>query len=529
MVRPAAKLKTRRSTLGATREERISSTMDSLAATSIYNYSRDSQESRKGRKLTPLRGRLRSLSSERRDEHVPSSIKIEEDGYARTPKLDRSTTSCSITTRSSAENQQSPSNLTRNNSGTGSQVASKGLSPVNVRRTASNPYIRRSSSGQSSRNPSPVPMRRSSSSQGQQSRNSSPMAVRRTASNSTSVNSRQNASPLRRNSPGRSTRDRSPSILRRSSGSQGQPSRDRSPAMRRQQQQQQRARSRSRGRFRQSGGDSVSSRRSVSSAVLASSYGDACNNNYEEKIELVSMTNEHNQNFVRILVSKTSYKPRMGDGVEVVAKSEVPRTRSRANDWDPTSSINCGTIDNSITTSNNSHSTRRVASSNNSNSTRRTKGRNRTNNSVIKSMKKQIEDVEEREADGGPDVALKIGETVDMAATAVNACLSPPNVGPFQTESVPDSKNRRRRSSSRNEEVFKQSTPAVLRMPLEMREEPLRRNTNAQKSYPTQSMKRSYVKIWISFVVVTRFIVSYTYTSDFSPSHFILTRVPCHF
>ena len=500
MVRPEAKLKTRRSTLGATREERISSTMDSLAATSIYDYSRDSRESRKGRKLTPLRRRLRSLSSERRDEHVPSSIKIGEDGCASTPKLDRSATSCSITTRSSAENQQSPSNLRRNNSGTRRQVASRGLSPVNVRRTASNPNMRCSSSGQSSRNPSPVPVRRSSSSQGQQSRNSSPMAVRRTASNSTPVNSRQT-------SPWRATRDRSPSLTRRSSGSQGQPSRDRSPAMRRQQQQQQRARSRSRGRFRQSGDESVSSRRSVSSAVLASSYGDACNNNYEEKIELVSMTNDHNQTFVRILVSKTSYKPRMGDGVEVVAKSEVPRTRSKANDGDPTSSINYGTIDNSITNSNNTHSTRRVASSNSSNSTRRTKGRNRTNNSVIKSMKKQIEDAEEREADAGPDVALKIGETVDLAATAVNACLSPPNVGPFQTESVPDSKNRRRRGSSRNEGVFQQSTPAVMRMPLDMREEPLRRNTNAQNSYPTQSMKRSYVKTWLSFVVVAHSIV----------------------
>lgn len=505
MVRPAAKLKTRRSTLGATREQRISSTMDSLTATSIYDYSRDSRESPKGRKLTPLRGRLRSLSSE----HVPSSIKIDEDGYARTPRLDRSTTSCSITTRSSTENRQSPSNLRRNSSATRRQVASRDPSPVNVRRTSSNPNIGRSWSGQSSRNSSPVPMRRTSSSQGQQSRNSSPMAMRRTVSNSTPVNTRQNTSPLRRNSPGRSTRDRSPSIVRRSSGSQGQPSRDRSPAMRRRKQQQQRARSRSRGRFQPSGGDSVSSRRSVSSAVLASSYGDVCNHNYEEKIELVSMTNEHNQNFVRILVSKTSYKPRMGDGVEVVAKSEIPRTRSKNSDWE--------NMDNSIANSHNSHSTRQVANSNNSNGTRRTKGSSRTNNSVIKSMKKQMEEAEERDANAGPDVALKIGETVDLAATAVNACLSPPNVGPFQTESVPGSKNRRRRSSSRNEKVFQESTPAVMRMPIpdDMRKEPPRGNTNAQNSYTKQSMKRSYVKTWISFVVVTHSIVSYTYTTYF--------------
>lgn len=247
------------------------------------------------------------------------------------------------------------------------------------------------------------------------------------------------------------------------------------------------SRSRSRGRGRHSDDSSVRSTRSVSSSVLASSYGPS-DGNYEEKVELVAMTNEHNQSFVRILVSKTSYKPKMGEGVEAVARSEI--RKPKADEWEAPS-INCGAMDNSITRSDNSKNTRKAKGSN-----------SRKNNDSVNSnsIKKERNDVEERriketrseERDDGADAALKMCETVDLAINAVNPCTQ--NFGEFQTESVPDSKNRRRRSSSRTaDELFDRSTPALMRMPLpdEMREEKLRGNTNSQGYYATHKMKKS--------------------------------------
>lgn len=489
------KLKTRRSTLGATREERISSAMDSLAATSIYDYSRDSS---KERNRTPIRRRVGGLRSESLDEYVPSSITMEEDGYARSPKLDA--TSCSITTRSSIQEKQFATSFKRASSSSRRQAA-RDPSPVNIRRASSmqrtlsmqgktyrNPspinMRRTSSSVQSSRNSSPITMRRSSSSQGQQSRYSSPRAtIRRTSSSqgqssrqSTPVNTRGNASPQR---------DRSPSLLRR----------DRSPAIRRQEQMQRRAksRSRSRGRGIPSGGSSVKSTRSVSSSVLAGSRHDASNSNYEEKVELVAMTNEHNQSFVRILVSKTSYKPKMGEGIEAVARSEIQK--NEADEWEAPA-INCGAMENSITGSYNSKNTRRATGSN-----------SRRNNESVNSnsIKKERNDVEERNArdttrseerDDAADAALKMCETVDFAINAVNPCAQ--NVGEFHTESVPGSKNRRRRSGTTSssraaDELFDRSTPALMRMPLpaEMRDEQLRGNTNAKDYYEKRKLKKS--------------------------------------
>mmetsp|Transcript_24548 Transcript_24548/g.54782 ORF Transcript_24548/g.54782 Transcript_24548/m.54782 type:complete len:597 (+) Transcript_24548:402-2192(+) len=73
MVRPG-KLKTRKSTLGASREERISSAMQSLASRSVHGTSSKSKGNNTYYELKPIVRRVGGLVVEQREEAVPASI-----------------------------------------------------------------------------------------------------------------------------------------------------------------------------------------------------------------------------------------------------------------------------------------------------------------------------------------------------------------------------------------------------------------------------------------------------------------------
>ena len=406
------KLVTRRSTLGASRDERIESVMEPTS----HLYRARSQSRSRGRSR---RNDRYATEYEYEHEMTPRAIR-----YDRSPKVDYSTTSCSITTTSSMPptQQQSPRKLGRSLSFR--RQSSRDPSPSNGRRSASltrqssrePSNMRRSSSfrRQSSRDQPSSIMRRSTSLTRQYTREQMPSNIRRSSSltrqpsmEPSPVNRRRSVSAgrqvLRRAPPSRqssrqssrnlsSARSRHSSSTRspaRSRQSSKNPSLERSRNYKRSQ-----SPSRPRSRSRQSSrkyssapqqsilkqsssfrrqssrdhtsgqsssgqisrqplrkpsrqlsiqaSDMPSSRRvsrsrsrsrskakaaSLSSSVLASGKNTP-SDHYEEKIELVAMKNENNQPFVRILVSKTSYKPKSGDGVEVVPSSEIERSRS---------------------------------------------------------------------------------------------------------------------------------------------------------------------------------------------------------
>ncbi len=413
IVTMVGKLVTRRSTLGASRDERIESAME---ATSPL-YGTRSQSTSRGKS-----GRNDRYATEFEDEAIRRSVRRNSQRYNRSPKVDHNTTSSSITTTSSMNptHQQSPSKLGRTSKFR--RQSSRDPTPSNRRRSAS-------LTRQSSREPSPSNMRRSSSFRRQSSRDHLASNKRRSSSSLTrqysvepslsnmtrsatvgrqaSTNNRQ--SSLRSASPSpqssrqssrnlsaarsrHSSRSRSPArsrqysrkrssersrhysrtqspvrprstsrqssrnpyparsrhnsntsprpILRHTQSFRRQSSRDQTlglsssgQASRKASRQASRqspgthsgrqvSRSRSRTRSRPKAGVD-----SFSSSVLGSGKN-APSDHYEEKIELVAMKNEKNQSFVRILVSKTSYKPKSGDGVEVVPNSERERSRS---------------------------------------------------------------------------------------------------------------------------------------------------------------------------------------------------------
>ncbi len=442
-----AKLATRRSTPGASRDERIDSIMESTGP--IYRTrSQNSSRRRSGR------ADRYETEYEYEPEVLPRSARLKSRGYARSPKVDYSTTSCSISTTSSMHKTEEYSPLQLGRSWSFRRKSSRGPSPSNRRRSTS-------LTRQSSRDPSPSNMRRSWSFRRQSSRDQWPSNMRR----STSLNrqsSRQLPSPNMRRSASftqqssrklahsnkrqsasltrQYKRDSSPSNMRRSSTnsrqsslrsssqsrqSSRQTSRNpssarsrhssgtrsrhssstRSPARSRQSSSRQSSRNPSVERSRhhsrprssakprsmsrqssrnlspartrhysntppqsilkqsssfhasgqslaQSSGQaprqsarqstrqssskvsrsrsrtrSKSGKRSFTSSVLGGGKNTP-SDHYEEKIELVAMRNENNQPFVRILVSKTSYKPKTGHGVEVVPNSEVKRSRA---------------------------------------------------------------------------------------------------------------------------------------------------------------------------------------------------------
>ncbi len=424
-----AKLVTRRSTLGASRDERIDSVMESTSRRRSGRADRYETEWEYGYEA----------------EVLPRSARMKSRGYALSPKLDYSTTSCSISTSSSMHKTEeysplqlgrswsfrrkssrdpSPSNRRRSTSLT--RQSSRDQSPSNMRRSASfrrqssrdqspsnmrrptsltrqssrqlpSPKMRRSASftQQSSRksthshmrqsasltreykrDSSPSNMRRSSTNYRQSSRRSSSQSrqpSRQTSRNLSSARSRHSSSTRspassrqsssrqssrypsversrhysrpqspakarslsrqssRNSSPVRTRRHSKQSILKQSSSfhtsgqslaqSSGQAPRQSAMQLTRQSS---RKGSRSRSRIRST---PKSGKRSFRSSVLGGGKN-APSDHYEEKIELVAMRNENNQPFVRILVSKTSYKPKTGHGVEVVPNSEVERSRA---------------------------------------------------------------------------------------------------------------------------------------------------------------------------------------------------------
>jgi hypothetical protein len=75
------------------------------------------------------------------------------------------------------------------------------------------------------------------------------------------------------------------------------------------------------------------------STILPNNNNIPSKKDYVERVELVSMKNEEDLPFVRIYVSKTSFKPRTGDGTEVIAKLKTTRQveqRKKRNDWNLT-------------------------------------------------------------------------------------------------------------------------------------------------------------------------------------------------
>jgi hypothetical protein len=228
MVR-RAKLKTRKSTLGATRNERISSAKESLAAISVYAVDNGKKEPKSYNPRTRIaRCLMGGQMVEHRDEIVPTSITMDRDDRHEMerfpPPSNRNTTSCSITTRGSLLRDPPPT-----------------LSPSSPKRTLNclRPLVTRAMSRPRSRASSP------------------------------SKTARTNDTPL-------------------------------------------------------------------SSAILSSNSNKLNKKDYVERVELVSMKNEEDLPFVRIYVSKTSYKPRMGNGTEVIAKPNLTRQaeqRKKRNDW----------------------------------------------------------------------------------------------------------------------------------------------------------------------------------------------------
>jgi len=224
MVR-RAKLKTRKSTLGATKDERDLSAKESLAAVSVYGVDNGKKEPKSNNSRLRLAGcLLGGLMAEDRDEIVSTSI-TNRNGTS----SNRNSTSCSITTRGSLLRDPPPTQ-----------------SPSSPKRTLNffKPLVTRT------------------------------MSRPRARANSPSKPVRTNDAPL-------------------------------------------------------------------SSAILPNNNNTPSKKDYVERVELVSMKNEEDLPFVRIYVSKTSYKQRTGDGTEVIAKPNTTRQveqRKKWNDWNLTRS-----------------------------------------------------------------------------------------------------------------------------------------------------------------------------------------------
>lgn len=224
MVR-RAKLKTRKSTLGATRDERVLSTKESVAAVSVYGVDNGKKEPKSNNSRLRLVGcLLGGHMAEDRDEIVSTSI-TNRNGTS----SNRNSTSCSITTRGSLLRDPPPTQ-----------------SPSSPKRTLNffKPLVTRT------------------------------MSRPRARANAPSKPVRTNDAPL-------------------------------------------------------------------SSAILPNNNNTPGKKDYVERVELVSMKNEEDLPFVRIYVSKTSYKQRTGDGTEVIAKPNTTRQveqRKKWNDWNLTRS-----------------------------------------------------------------------------------------------------------------------------------------------------------------------------------------------